>query len=80
MTCVLAFTNDTVTGAATTSIIPSPTTSPVFRGELPSKKSPCEEESANTVPLADREDWDVTHQFISYLPASLKVITPVAAL
>jgi hypothetical protein len=77
---VLAFTNDTVTGAAATSIIPNPTTSPVFSGELPSRKSPCEEESANTIPLVVREDWDVTHQFISYLPASLKVISPVAGL
>jgi hypothetical protein len=49
---VLAFSSVTVTGAATTSIIPSPTTSPVLIGELPSKRSPCEELSAKTTPLA----------------------------
>jgi hypothetical protein len=48
---VLALTSDTVTGAATTSTIPNPTTSPTLIGELPSKKSPCEDEIANTAAL-----------------------------
>jgi hypothetical protein len=73
---VLAFTNDAVTGAEVTLIIPIPTTSPVFSGESPFKKSLCEEDIANTDPFVDKDDWVATHQFITYLPASLNVILP----
>ncbi len=69
-----------VTGGAATSMIPIPATSVVLTGELPSRKSPCEEESAKTAPLADADDCVATHQFTAYLPASLNVMTPVAAL
>jgi hypothetical protein len=47
------FSKDKVTGALTTSIIPAPYTSPVFNGEFPLKKSPCEVMSANEVPFVD---------------------------
>jgi hypothetical protein len=48
---VLALISDAVTGAAATSTIPKPTTSPVLIGELASRKSPCEDEIANTAAL-----------------------------
>jgi len=69
-----------VTGAVVTSTIPTPTTSPVLIGELPSKKSPCEEDIANTDPFVDNDDWVATHQFITYLPDSLNVTKPVTLL
>jgi hypothetical protein len=50
---VLALTKDNVTGATRTCIMPTPTTSPVFIGESPRIKLPCEEESANTAPFVD---------------------------
>jgi hypothetical protein len=42
---VLAFTRESITGATTTLIMPSPVTSSVLIGELPSWKSPCFVES-----------------------------------
>jgi hypothetical protein len=48
---LLMFTSDKVTGAVITSTIPIPNTSPVFIGEFPSKKSPCEEDKAKEAPL-----------------------------
>lgn len=46
---VLIFTRDKVTGAALTSIIPTPNTSPVFIGEFPSIKSPCEKHNPDGI-------------------------------
>jgi len=60
--------------------MPIPTTSPVLIGETPSKKSPFDDDNANTAPFVDAVDCVPTHQLITYLPASLKVITPVALL
>ncbi|WP_243186694.1 hypothetical protein [Clostridium intestinale] len=40
-----------VTGADTTSTIPTPTTSPVLVGEFPSRLSPCDETAVNTTKL-----------------------------
>ena len=77
---VLALIRDAVTGAASTSNIPTPETSPVLIGEFPSKKSPCEEEREKTAPLLEAEDWVATHHWTTYLPASLNVMTPVSAL
>jgi hypothetical protein len=61
---LLAFTNDKVTGAAITSIIPTPTTSVVFIGEFPSRKSPCEVEMAKATHKSASTDWLATHQLI----------------
>jgi hypothetical protein len=61
-------------------MMPKPTTSVVFMGESPSRKSPFDEESANTKPPDVWADWTATHQLMAYRPASLKVITPVALL
>jgi hypothetical protein len=77
---LLIFTRETVTGATATSIILTPTTSPVFIGEAPSKKSPWEEDNAKAVPFVDWDDCVASHQSNTYLPASRKVITPVAGL
>ncbi|WP_158585087.1 hypothetical protein [Lacrimispora algidixylanolytica] len=49
----LLFISDKVTGAAITSTIPIPKTSPVFIGEFPSRKSPCEDDRANDAPFVD---------------------------
>jgi hypothetical protein len=49
-------TKERVTGAATTSMIPNPVTSPVLIGELPIKVSPCDEVSANEAPVTDCDD------------------------
>jgi hypothetical protein len=43
-------------------MIPIPTTSVVLIGELPSKKSPWEEDKAKTTPLVEAEDCVATHQ------------------
>jgi hypothetical protein len=50
---VLILTRDKVTGATDTFTIPTPKTSPVLIGEFPSKKSPCEEDSAKAAPFVD---------------------------
>jgi hypothetical protein len=50
---LLMFTSDKVTGAVVTSTIPIPNTSPVFIGEFPSRKSPCEDDRANDAPFVD---------------------------
>jgi hypothetical protein len=77
---LLALIKDKVCGAEVISITPKPTTSPVLIGELPSSKSPCDDANANTTPFVAWVDWDATHQFITYLPGSLNVISPVAVL
>jgi hypothetical protein len=56
-----------------------PETCPVLSGESPSRKLPCEVESANTTPVVDGDDCVATHQSMEYLPASLKVMIPVKA-
>jgi hypothetical protein len=53
---LLIFTRDTVTGADATSMIPIPYTSPVFIGELPSRKSPWEDNNSKAVPFVDWDD------------------------
>jgi hypothetical protein len=75
-----ALTRASVTGASATSIMPKPTTSVVFIGEFPSRKSPCDDESAKIRPSGVWDDWAATHQLMAYRPASLKVITPVMLL
>ncbi len=72
--------NESVTGAWSTSIIPTPETSPVLIGDAPIKLSPSEVNKPKTAPLVDGDDCVATHQFIAYLPVSLKVITPVTSL
>ena len=69
---------DKVTGAEVTFTIPTPNTSPVFSGELPFNKSPCEEVSANDAPFVALEDCVAIHQFITNLPGSWKVTIPNA--
>ena len=59
-------------------MIPTPDTSPAFVGELPSRKSPWDEDRANTVPFVEKVDCVATHQLKTYLPGSRNVITPVA--
>ncbi|WP_166429818.1 hypothetical protein [Lacrimispora aerotolerans] len=53
ISALLIFTSDKVTGGAVTSTIPIPKTSPVFIGEFPSRKSPCEDDKANDAPFVD---------------------------
>ncbi|MNW04887.1 hypothetical protein D3C71_2010510 [compost metagenome] len=52
---MLEFKSDIVTSSTCTSIIPTPVTSPIFIGEFPSKKSPFEDDNANTVPFIDAD-------------------------
>ena len=74
-----AFCRDTVTGGATTLIIPTPYTSPVLIGETPEMLSPCDETRAKSTP-ATPEVCVATHQLKTNLPASLIVMTPVEGL
>jgi hypothetical protein len=69
----------TVTGADRTSIIACPYTSPVLSGELPIITSPAEDSIAKRIPGV-RPDMVAVNQSKTYLPGSLMVMTPVAAL
>jgi hypothetical protein len=53
-----------VIGDVITSIIPMPTTSAVFIGEFPSRKSPCEVEMAKARHKSESTDWLATHQLM----------------
>ncbi len=75
-----AFTKEAVTGAAATSTMHTPTTSPFLMGEFPTRKSPWEEDTANTTPMFDAVACVATHQSTTYLPASLNVSSPVPLL
>jgi hypothetical protein len=53
-----------VIGAVITSIIPIPTTSVVFIGEFPSRKSPCEVVMAKARYWPETTDWLAIHQLM----------------
>jgi len=73
-------TSRTVSGAFVTSMMPKPTTSPVFRGEEPKMNSPPEPSRANVMPAVVWADWVMTDQLMAYRPFSWNVMTPVAGL
>jgi hypothetical protein len=75
---LLLLRSSTVTGAAITSMIPIPTTSPVLIGELLVIESPCDEIKVKPAPAGEVDDCVATHQSSSYLPASCRVMMPVA--
>jgi hypothetical protein len=76
----VALISEAVAGAESISTIPFPTTSPVFMGELPSRCAPVEADMANAAPVADCDDCVATHQWNTYRPGSLNVISPVTLL